>query len=156
MKVDYDVDIVKPKSGTIVSVRLTFEGMQAGRAHPYHNNRVVNFDLQTGKIISLNDLFKKNSNFLKLFAAYASKTLNQKLKQDNWMVQQGTKADVKNFKNWNLQADSILITFDEYQVAPYVYGAQEVEVPYSELKRVLSAKAPIADCAKDPKSCQIG
>lgn len=156
LKVDYDVDIIQPKTGPIISVRLTFEGMQAGRAHPYHNNRVVNFDLQTGKVITLNELFKKNSNFLKLLAAYTSKALNQKLKQDNWMVQQGTKANVSNFKNWNLQSDSLLITFDEYQVAPYVYGSQEVEVPYSELKKVLSSESPIVDCVKNPTSCQSG
>jgi len=72
------------------------------------------------------------------------------------MVTQGTKPESKNFKNWNLQADSILITFDEYQVAPYVYGTQEVEIPYSVLEKILSAKSPIADCAKDSKNCQIG
>jgi hypothetical protein len=155
MKADYDVDVVKPKSGTIISVRMTFEGMQAGRAHPYHNNHVINFDLQTGKILTLSDLFKKDANFLKALAAYASNALNHKLKHDNWMVPQGTKADMNNFKNWNLQADSILITFDEYQVAPYTYGSQEVEIPYNQLKKILSAKAPIADCVGDSKSCEV-
>jgi hypothetical protein len=154
LKIDYDIDVIKPKTGTIVSVRLSSEGMQAGRAHPYHSNRAVNFDLATGKMLSLNDLFKKNSKFLQLIAEYSNKSLNQKLKKDNWMVAQGTKADVKNFKNWNLQADSLLITFDEYQVAPYVYGKQEVEVPYSELKKVLANQAPISDCATSSASCQ--
>ncbi len=156
LKVDYDLDVVKPKNNTIVSVRLSTEGMQAGRAHPYHNNRVVNFDLTSGKILTLNDLFKKNSQFLKLLAAYSNKSLNEKLKKDNWMVEQGTKADPKNFKNWNLQADSLLITFDEYQVAPYVYGKQEVEVPYSALVKILADKTPISDCAKNSVNCQVG
>jgi hypothetical protein len=156
LKVDYDIDVVKPKNSTLISVRMTFEGMQAGRPHPYHNNRVINFDLTTGKMITLNELFKKNAKFLQLLAAYTNKALNQKLKSDNWMVAEGTKADVKNFKNWNLQSDSILITFDEYQVAPYVYGSQEVEVPYAELKKIIDASAPIAECAMDSKSCQMG
>jgi hypothetical protein len=156
LKVDYDIDIIKPKGATLISVRITAEGMQAGRPHPYHNNRVVNFDLSTGKMLTLNDLFKKDSKFLQLIAAYTSKALNQKLKNDNWMVAQGTKPDANNFKNWNLQNDSILITFDDYQVAPYVYGSQEVEIPYSELKKVLSAKAPIASCASGEGDCQVG
>lgn len=155
-KVDYDIDLVKPKTSTIVSVRLSFEGMQAGRPHPYHTNKVINFDLTTGKMISLNELFKKNSKFLQLLATYTNNALNKKLKHDNWMVAQGTKPDVKNFKNWNLQNDSLLITFDEYQVAPYVYGRQEVEIPYSELKKVLSMQSPISDCAQNSKNCQIG
>ncbi len=156
LKMDYDIDVIKPKSGTVVSVRLSVEGMQAGRAHPYHNNRVVNFNLTTGKALSLNELFKKDSKFLQRLAEYSNKSLTHKLKSDNWMIAQGTKADEKNFKNWNLQADSILITFDEYQVAPYVYGKQEVEVPYSELKKILSSKAPISACAQDVANCQVG
>lgn len=156
LRVDYDVDVVKPKNETLLSVRITFEGMQAGRAHPYHNNKVINFDLTSGKVLALDDIFKKNSKYLQLLAAYSKKTLDQKLKNDSWMVEQGTKADVKNFQNWNLQADSLLITFDEYQVAPYVYGTQEVEIPYSELKKVLSAKAPIAECAANASNCQVG
>lgn len=153
---DYDIDIVKPKNSILVSVRLSIEAMQAGRAHPYHAKRVVNFDLTTGKEIALNDLFKPHSAYLKAIASYSTKALDQKLKQDDWMVANGTKPDPKNFKNWNLQEDSILITFDEYQVAPYSYGAQEVEIPYSALKKILSTKAPIADCAKDAKGCEVG
>lgn len=153
---DYDVDIVKPKGSTLISVRFSIEGMQAGRAHPFHAKRVMNFDLATGREISLAQLFKPHSRYLQAIAAYSTKSLDDKLKKDAWMVASGTKPDPKNFKNWNLQEDSILITFDEYQVAPYVYGPQEVEIPYSALKKILSAKAPIADCVKDAKGCEVG
>lgn len=156
MHIDYDIDLIKPNNQTIISARLSIEGMQAGRAHPFHSSRVMNFDLATGKALALNDLFKKDANFLPLLAAYSKKALNEKLKKDSWMVAEGTKADAKNFKNWNLQADSILITFDEYQVAPYTYGKQEVEVPYKNLKAVLSAQSPVAECAASSANCQVG
>lgn len=154
LKVDYDVDVIKPRNEALISVRLTFEGIQPWRAHPYHNNRVINFDLKSGKVLSLADLFKKKSKYLQVISAYSGQSLAGKLKNNSWMVAQGTKADPKNFKNWNLQADSLLITFDEYQVAPYVFGQQEVEVPYSELKKILAAKTPIAECARDSRACQ--
>ncbi len=155
LSVDYDVNVVKPKDQTLISVRLSFEGMQAGRAHPYHTNKVVNFDLKTGKILALNEIFKSNAKYLKLLAEYTRKALDEKLKKDNWMVAAGTTPDVKNFKNWNLQSDSLLITFDEYQVAPYVYGTQEVEIPYSVLQKILSSKTDVADCVKDSNRCQV-
>lgn len=153
---DYDLDVVKPKNAMILSVRLSIESSLAGRAHPAHQKRVVNFDLNTGKEITLSELFKPHSKFLQTLSAYSSKSLNAKLKNENWMISTGTKPDIKNFKNWNIQEDSLLITFDEYQVAPYANGPQEVEIPYSALKKILSTKAPIALCAEQSKGCAVG
>lgn len=148
--IDYDIDIIKPDANlSIVSVRLSMEGMQAGRPHPFHAHQVLNFDLTHGKTLTLNDLFKKNAAYLPLIAKYSTNTLNKKL-QDKWLIADGTKADPKNFKNWNLQEDSILITFDEYQVAPYVDGPQEVEIPLAELKQFFASNAPVMAEFKNP------
>lgn len=152
LHMDYDIDIVKPSKNAIVSVRMSVESMQAGRPHPYHAYRVVNFDLATGKQLTLNELFKTNPKFLAVISKYCRESLNKKL-NDKWMISQGTEANVKNFKNWNLQTDSLLITFDEYQVAPYSNGPQEVEIPYSALKKVMAAKAPVYSCLAHPEIC---
>jgi hypothetical protein len=151
--IDYDVDVIKPAKHIILSVRLNIEGMQAGRAHPYHQHQVLTFDLSKNKIITLKDIFKPHANYLNLFAKYANKTLNAKL-QDKWMINEGTAPIAKNYQLWNLESDDILITFDEYQVAPYAAGPQEVEIPYSELSAVIAATSPIAPCLKDSKGCE--
>jgi hypothetical protein len=83
-----------------------------------------------------------------MFATFSHKKLSDTL-QDKWMISEGTKPEANNFRNWNLEEDGILITFEEYQVAPYVYGAQEVEIPYSVLKSYLSANAPIGTDVKE-------
>lgn len=155
-KVDYDIDVIHPNNQALISVRLSIEGMQAGRAHPFHTHEVLNFDLNTGRAIALKDLFKNRTNFLKAIAEYSHTKLNETLKdQDKWMLSEGTKPNNKNYKNWNLEEDALLITFDEYQVAPYAYGPQEIEIPYSELKNLLSPKAPIISMvAKENK--QLG
>lgn len=137
LHIDYDVDFIKPGDQAIISLRLSIEGFQAGRAHPYHNHRVLNFDLGTGKVLSLNDLFKPRSNYLNLLSRFSVKKLNTKL-QDKFMIAEGTKPIEKNFQNWNLEPDGIVITFDEYQVAPYSYGPQEVEIPFETLKAFMS------------------
>ncbi|MHB1949686.1 MAG: RsiV family protein [Gammaproteobacteria bacterium] len=154
LQTEYDIDVVKPGTKTLISVRLTVEGMQAGRAHPYHVHHVLNFDLTTGKVLTLNDLFKAKTKYLNVIANIATKKLNEKL-TDKWMIAEGTKPLAKNFKNWNLENDGILITFDEYQVAPYVNGAQEVEISYADLKNILSPQSVIYTCVKNPNSCSI-
>jgi len=145
LNIDYDADVIKPANSTLISVRLTSEGMQAGRAHPYHLHKVLNYDLSSGKVLQLNELFKPHSPFLKIIANYCKNALTKKL-QDKWMIDGGTKPKPENYKNWNLEQDNLLITFDEYQVAPYVYGAQEIHIPYSVLKNVIAPSSPIYAC----------
>lgn len=154
LNLNYDVDIIKPAHQTLLAVRLSIEGMQAGHPHPYHAYQVLNFDLNKGKKLALKDLFKPNANYLKAFAAYANKKLNSKL-QDKWMIKEGTAPLAKNYQLWNLEDDGILITFPENQVAPYVFGAQEVEIPYYTLKNLIASQAPIAACTLAVTGCTI-
>lgn len=151
LSIDYDVDVIHPNPLSLVSIRLNIEGMQAGRAHPFHIYRVLNFDLSHNKELALSDLFKPQANYLQSLSKYSSEKLTASLK-DKWMIASGAKANLANYKNWNIQADSILITFDEYQVAPYTNGPQEVEIPFSELKNIFSPKALIISEAKDASS----
>lgn len=139
---DYTIDVVKTAKQTILSLRLLTEGMQAGRAHPYHTHQVMNFNLKTGKVLALKDLFKRHANYLAAFAKYSSHELNQKL-QDKWMIKDGTAPLAKNYQLWNLKENGILLTFEEYQVGPYVAGSQEVLIPYSALKQLIAPHAPI-------------
>src|SRR5579872_5599984 len=115
---DYKIDVVKPAKDILLSLRLSIEGMQAGRAHPYHTHQVLNFDLNRGKALTLHDLFKPRVNYLNTLSKYASHQLNTKL-QDKWMIKEGTAPLAKNYQLWNLNNNGILITFEEYQVAPY-------------------------------------
>jgi len=148
LNVDYDMDVLHPLS--LVSVRLTVEGMLAGRAHPYHSHRVLNFDLAHNKELALSDLFKPKTNYLQTIADYSHKKLQETVhEKDKWMIKNGAMAVAKNYKNWNIEKEALLITFDEYQVAPYVYGPQEVEIPYSELQHLLSPQGEIISSIKD-------
>lgn len=152
LRIDYDVDVVKTDKDPIVSIRLSIEGFQAGRPHPYHVHRVLNYDLASGQVLTLENLFKPKSKYLAVIAKYAHAKLNEKL-EDKWMIGDGTKPIAKNYQVWNLENNALLITFEEYQVAAYIYGSQEIEIPYSALKSIISPTAPIYPCAEDPQVC---
>ena len=152
LQIDYDLDVITPDHHPIISLRMNIEGMQAGRAHPYHTHQVLNYDLQTNKALSLGNLFKSRANYLNLIAKFCRTKLTSTI-QDKWIIAEGAKPTEKNYKNWNIEADGILITFEEYQVAPYSYGAQEVEIPFSALKPLLAANSVMAPCLKDSYSC---
>lgn len=147
-RMDYTVNVLKPAKQNLISLRLSIEGMQAGRAHPYHTHQVLNYDLNRGTVLALKDLFKPRANYLSAIANYANTELNQKL-QDKWMIKEGTAPLAKNYQLWNLENKGILITFEEYQVAPYASGPQAIEIPYDTLKNLIAHNAPIVGCIKD-------
>lgn len=150
-KIDYDIDVIHELA--LVSVRFTIQGMQAGRAHPYRSHRVLNFDLIHNKELALSDLFKSDAKYLDVLAKFSSNKLQNTVNEkDKWMINEGAKAVAKNYKNWNIEKDALLITFDEYQVAPYVYGPQEIEIPYTELQQMLSPQAKIISSIKNNKA----
>jgi hypothetical protein len=155
LNIDYDIDVLHPNKNTIIMVRMNVEGMQAGRAHPYHTRHVFNYDLTKGKVLELSDLFKPDANFLKFLSEYSRKQLMHKSPDKSMvdMINQGTEANANNFKNWNIQNDTLLLTFDEYQVAPYANGPQEVEIPYSALKHIIASDSVIGGCVQSSSNC---
>lgn len=117
----------------------------AGGAHPNYFSASINFDLRTGKKIELAELFKPNSNYLKLISDYcirSLKTQTGEMSDEEW-IQNGAGMNEDNFKSWNLTKDGILINFDPYQVAAYAAGAFEVWIPFRDLKNILRQDAPV-------------
>ena len=154
LRIDYDVDLIQPKNQSLISVRLAVEGMQAGNAHPYHYHRVLNYDLKNSKTLTFKDIFKPQADYLRVFSHYSTQKLQKSL-QSSLMVKNGAAPYAKNFQTWNLEPDGILITFSEYQVGPYAEGPQEIHIPYSALKNLISPKASILSCADGVTSCGV-
>lgn len=151
--IDYNSAAIKASGDHLLSVRFSIQGFIASMSHPYHYHRVINFDLDTGEPIELSDLFTPEANYLDVLSDYARNSLYKHLGNKD-MVTQGTIPTADNFKNWNLKPDGLLITFDEYQVAPYVNGAQTVLIPYSDLKGIVNADSIINECVSHPSKCR--
>jgi Protein of unknown function (DUF3298) len=130
--------------GDILSLEFQMEGYVSGSAHPYHLSQTVNYDLGRGKDIALIDLFLPSSSYLDTIAAYCAAQLSSRNIGFDSGFAEGAGPTPQNYRNWNITADGLLITFDEYQVAPYVAGPQTVVVPYSELKSFIDPHGLLA------------
>ncbi len=150
--IDYDTSMIKSGEDHIMSIRFSVQGYIAGMAHPYHSHLVFNYDLDSGEQLQLDDLFMPHSNYLAYMANYARNILLRRLSNKE-MIDTGTAPDTENYSNWNIKPEGLLITFDEYQVAPYVNGTQTVLIPYSVLKPMLEPDAAIAACVKNTRRC---
>ena len=122
----------------VISVQF-LNSFFAGGVHPNYYTSTLNFDLKSGKEITLADLFQPNSGYLKAISDYSIADLKTRLSDmsdDDWIAT-GAGADAENYKSWNLTKKGLMITFDQYQVAAYAAGPQTVIIPYSKLKGIL-------------------
>ncbi|HEX4044640.1 MAG TPA: RsiV family protein [Gammaproteobacteria bacterium] len=150
--IDFATSILNTTKSPIISVRFSIQGYITPQAHPYHYHRVLNYDLASGLPIELAELFKPDANYLAVLADYSRKILDKKL-EDKQFILAGTAPTSENYKNWNLKPSGLLITFDEYQVAPYVYGTQTVLIPYAVLNDLFATDSPLGLCLKNKRKC---
>jgi hypothetical protein len=132
-------------TSNLLSLRFGVGFYARGAAHPGGYYVTLNYDVKAGKVLALADLFRPNARYLQVLAGYSIKQLSAKQVLD---FPEGAEPTEENYRNWNIKADGLLISFDSYQVAPYAAGPQEVVVPYSVLKNFVKADGPLAQFLK--------
>ncbi len=150
--IDYDTSYLKSQYNHIISIRFNIQGFIIGMPRPYHHHRVINYNLDTSQELDLSDLFLPGTDYLSVLSNYTSTVLYRHL-QDTQSIAYGTASIPKNYENWNIKPNGLLITFEEKKVAPSIYGAQTVFIPYSALIEVISPDSPIAYCIKHRRRC---
>ena len=111
-----------------------------GGAHPNSTTSFINFNLQTGEALELDDLFKPG--FEDALNKVGEKIFRekQKLKPGENLNEAGYWFDKNNFElndNFLIKKKGLLFVFNPYEVAAYVYGAIEVFIPYKEIKDLI-------------------
>ncbi|HTP02081.1 MAG TPA: RsiV family protein [Anaerolineales bacterium] len=139
---DLRYNLVSPP-GNILSLKFDIQTFLSGAAHPGTISRTVSFDLQEGRQLSLADLFASDVDFLTPISEYCIAELgNRDIGFEGFEL--GATADPGNYRNWNITSDGLMITFDEYQVAPYAAGPQTVVIPFRDLAQLIRPDGALA------------
>lgn len=152
LNIDFDSSTLNLTKTPIFSIRFVIEGNIVGMAHPYHYHQVLNMSLDDDTTLSLDELFKPDSNYLFWLSNYTTGVLTKKL-SSGVLMEDGLTPTPDHFKLWNLEPSGMRFTFDEATVAPYVYGTQSVIVPYDLLKPMLNPDSVLAKCLDHRKQC---
>ena len=144
---------IKLARDDLISILFDIGGYSSGAAHPNSYTDVLNYDVKTGKILKLADVFKPGTRYLQALSAYCIKELKKQSKVQGSslpddMIQSGAGPKVNNYKSWVITKKGLEITFDSYQVGPYAAGPQSVLVPYSELKELINPDGLLGVFAK--------
>lgn len=139
---DLRYNLISPP-GNILSLKFDIQTYYTGAAHPADVSQTANFDLQQGMDLSLADLFVPDADYLTAISKYCIGQLSTRdIGFEGFEL--GATATPENYRNWNITADGLMITFDEYQVAPYAAGPQTVVIPYRELAQLIQPQGPLA------------
>ncbi len=138
----FQYNLASPSGSNIISIKFTFEGFTSGAAHPYHYIKTVNYDLEKGQELTLDQVFSAGTDYLQIISDYCKTQLSRRDIGFEGFAS-GADPTPENYQNWNVTADGLLIAFNEYQVAPYAAGLQTVVVPYSELAQVIQQPGPL-------------
>lgn len=152
MRLDYRIT---SRSGPFTSVRGQ-GSTDTGGAHPLPIDTAWVYDTGKQKILRLQDMFADEGKILARLSDYSRKALAPQLlvlpKDDRstakakkeWlanmrqMLDDGTQPQAENFGNFLITTDDgqrplgLTLVFPPYQVAPYVNGSQQVDVPAAQ------------------------
>ena len=110
-----------------------------GGAHG--NTRIITRNFLPGeqRALGLEDVFRKESGYLADISRITVKQLEKQLgfyAQKEW-IKRGAGPKEENFARFNLLPGAIIFYFEQYTVAPYAVGVQEVKIPLAQLKKFL-------------------
>jgi hypothetical protein len=127
LRAGYTVSYASPRSLTVTYEIWTYTGGIHG------NNDIItlSYDVENGQRLLFEDLFEAADAALERLAAYCSSSLRNTLGEDldESMLKSGTAPELDNYSSFSLFPAGLRIHFQPYQVAPFVAGAQRVDVP---------------------------
>jgi len=152
LAIDYSSAIVNLETQPIISIRFIVQGYVAGLKQPYRRYRTLNFDMEAGSVMQLSDLFKPDSAYLAVIAAYVSKEL-AKDTHGKVAVNEDNNIPPDLLVNWNININGLRFTFDEASIAPAALGSLTVLIPYSKLSAFINKDSALGRCLEHRKSC---
>jgi hypothetical protein len=108
--------------------------MYYGAAHPNSGIQVLNFDLKTGALISLNDLFSPGSR--KDLKKIVEKAFIKAWGGEDWDFTPRS-GDFNLSENFSLERDGLHLYYNQYEIGPYAMGAPEVTIAWKEISKLL-------------------
>ena len=137
-------------SGTVLSAQMKEFSAVIGMAHPVTLIHSYNYSIiYDSLLLNIADLFRSVSDYLKFISDYCIASLRENAMKNGYtnideMITDGASPDINNFCVWNLTEDSLILTFNPAQAAPYVFGIQTVPIPLSSMTDIINPEGPLS------------
>ena len=119
---------------SIVLVNYSF----AGGAHGNTIARALNFDIETGHVYTLPELFKPNSNYVKKI----SDIIKVQIKARD-IPTLGDFTEINPNQDFYIADRSLVIFFQLYEITPYYVGIPYFPISIYELEDIINENGPL-------------
>lgn len=116
----------------VISLRFSLSEYVNGHAHGGQRTVTRTYARTPQSLLRLEHLLADANAALEAIASYCQVDLDRQLNHTvelDW-IERGTRPILANYSKWNLTSVGLLVTFDEYSVAPFSAGRQQVLIPY--------------------------
>jgi len=140
LHMEYDIVYQTPRHAAI----LFKERKHLGSAQASVNRFTFNFNFDTDRQLTLADLFENKANYLQIISELSYELLTEgelipTAVDMNW-VKGGLSPHEKNYSNFLMQSNTLVVLFNKYQLGPAFIGAPSIEIPYESLNAYLPLK----------------
>ena len=141
VEIGVDFTVSRP-SGRAMSVVFETYSFPSGAAHPMTRVDVVSFDMESGRMLGLDDIFADAGRAVRIMSAGAKAAVEREMvkkapefgKEDEVWFDDGFKARRRNYSALVLEPGGVRVIFQKYQVLPYVFGMPEAFFSLEELE----------------------
>ena len=118
----------------ILSIPITTYNFTGG-AHGMSYLKSFNYDLITGEILSLKDMFKDNIDYKKIVNDYINSEIEKN--KDNYFSGKDGFNGISDNQEFYIDNNGIVVYFQLYDIAPYYVGIPKFEFNNREFKKYL-------------------
>lgn len=130
---------IRVNKNGVLSLSVEMYSYAEGAAHGLTVVKSLTFDLKTGRVYRLRDLFRLNSNYRAIISDFIKQEIKAK---DVPLIAPFTV--ISEDEDFYLTENALVIYFQLYEYTPYAFGIPEFAIPYRALQRVINPKGPIA------------
>ncbi|MFD3157019.1 RsiV family protein [Haloimpatiens sp. FM7330] len=107
-------------------------------AHPVNSVKSLNLNIETGKVYKFNELFKKDSDYIKIISMIGEREFK---KQYTDLLNYEKYKGVKPNQDYFLCGSNLMIYFQQYELGPRPLGFPYFSVPSYEIENIIDEKS---------------
>lgn len=132
--VNYKMTLNKP---SLLSLYVNYY-QYTGGAHGMYEWKAATLDMKKNKLLSLNNLFQKDSNYNEIIRQEMVRQIKQNEKM--YFPDAADKAMSEKKLKYFLEREHLVIYFPLYEIAPYASGIPQFYIPYTLLSEELKTE----------------
>ena len=134
----YQVGLATDSFLAIYFIGYSYQGITHNQLE---DSFALNYDLTSGRLLKLSDIFKPGSKYLEFISSYSIDELSRVSSERKLNLEKLAPA-AQNFDVWQITTNGIMFNFYPCKVAHCAEGEQIVHIPFTALKPMMKPDLP--------------